>query len=136
MSTPVPVAVASGHPATTAAAIEVLAAGGNAFDACVAAGFAASVAEPTLTSLGGGGFLLARTAAGEEVLFDFFVDTPGRGRGPAAPPRDLDFDEVVVRFCGADQALPRRARRRSPSPAAWPAGCTPTAGSGGSRSTW
>ncbi len=35
--------------------------------------------EPTLTGLGGGGFLLARTAAGESQLFDFFVDTPGRG---------------------------------------------------------
>lgn len=98
-------AVASGHPATTAAAVEVLAAGGNAVDACVAAGFAASVAEPTLTSLGGGGFLLARTAAGEEVLFDFFVDTPGRGLDPLPPAAVLDFDEVVVRFSGADQSF-------------------------------
>lgn len=96
-------AVASGHPDTTAAAVEVLAAGGNAFDACVAGGFASAVAEPTLTSLAGGGFLLARTAAGDEVLFDFFVDTPGRD----APPRSaaLDFAEVVVRFSGAEQAF-------------------------------
>ncbi len=100
-------AVASGHPATTAAAAEVLRAGGNAVDACVAAGFAASVAEPTLTSLGGGGFLLARTAAGEEVVFDFFVDTPGRGLAPTrgALPGGLDFDEVVVSFSGADQGF-------------------------------
>lgn len=105
MSTGAPVAVASGHPATTAAAIDVLAAGGNAFDACVAAGFAASVAEPTLTSLGGGGFLLARTARGEEVLFDFFVDTPGRDADPTIASADLDFEEVVVRFSGADQAF-------------------------------
>ena len=96
-----PAAVAAGHPATTSAAVEVLSAGGNAVDACVAAGFAASVAEPTLTSLGGGGFLLARTAGGEEVLFDFFVDTPGRGL--ARQPATLDFEEVVVRFSGADQ---------------------------------
>lgn len=95
------VAVASGHPATTAAAVGVLAAGGNAIDACVAGGFAAAVAEPTLTSLGGGGFLLARTTEGEEVLFDFFVDTPGKD---APPPRvALDFEQVVVRFSGADQ---------------------------------
>ena len=100
-----PATVASGHPATTAAAVEVLGAGGNAIDACVAAGFAAAVAEPTLTSLGGGGFLLARTAAGEEVLFDFFVDTPGRDR-PAPPPEaTLDFEEVVVRFSSADQSF-------------------------------
>ena len=98
-----PVAVASGHPATTAAAMEVLEAGGNAVDACVAAGFAAAVAEPTLTSLAGGGFLLARTGAGEEVLFDFFVDTPGVGRPAGGAP--LDFDEVVVQFSGAQQAF-------------------------------
>jgi gamma-glutamyltranspeptidase/glutathione hydrolase len=97
-----PVAVASGHPATTAAAVEVLGAGGNAIDACVAGGFAAAVAEPTLTSLAGGGFLLARTAQDEEVLFDFFVDTPGLGSPGPAP---LDFDEVVVRFSGADQSF-------------------------------
>jgi gamma-glutamyltranspeptidase/glutathione hydrolase len=35
------------------------------------------------------------------VLFDFFVDTPGRGRIPV--PHALDFDEVVVRFSGAEQ---------------------------------
>jgi len=99
--------VASGHPATTHAAVEVLTAGGNAIDACVAAGFAASVAEPTLTSLGGGGFLLARTVDGEEVVFDFFVDTPGRRAGEAdvAPGPDLDFEEVVVSFTGADQGF-------------------------------
>ena len=96
-------AIASGHRATTAAAEEVLRSGGNAIDACVAAGFAASVSEPTLTSLGGGGFLLARTAAGEEVVFDFFVDTPGLGM--ASLPHDLDFEEVVVSFSGADQGF-------------------------------
>jgi gamma-glutamyltranspeptidase/glutathione hydrolase len=101
-----PWAVASGHDATTAAAAAVLEAGGNAVDACVAAGFAAAVAEPTLTSLGGGGFLLARTVDGEEVVFDFFVDTPGRTPdGTLATPDDLDFDEVVVRFTGADQGF-------------------------------
>jgi gamma-glutamyltranspeptidase/glutathione hydrolase len=99
-------AVASGHDATTAAAAEVLEAGGNAIDACVAAGFAAAVAEPTLTSLGGGGFLLARTRDGEEVVFDFFVDTPGRTPdGSSSPPAHLDFEEVVVSFTGADQGF-------------------------------
>jgi gamma-glutamyltranspeptidase / glutathione hydrolase len=95
-------AVAAGHPVTVAAAVEVLRAGGNAFDAAVAAGFAASVAEPVLSSLGGGGFLLARTAAGDQVLFDFFVDTPGRGVPADVLPRTVP---VTLAFGGTDQVF-------------------------------
>lgn len=93
--------VACGHPSTCAAAADVLRRGGNAFDAVVAAGFASSVVEPGLTSLGGGGFLLAVTSAGERVLFDFFVDTPGRGLSET----DLEphFQPVTVHFPGSDQ---------------------------------
>ena len=77
-------AVAAGNPGTADAAAEVLAAGGNAFDAAVAAGFAAAVCEPGLTSLGGGGFLLACPAGADEVVFDFFVDTrAAAGRAPS-----------------------------------------------------
>jgi gamma-glutamyltranspeptidase/glutathione hydrolase len=72
-------AVASGHPLTSTAAARVLGQGGNAFDACVAAALTASVAEPCLTSLGGGGFMLACPAGGQPVLYDFFVDSPGKG---------------------------------------------------------
>ena len=93
--------VASGHPQVTETACAILRAGGNAFDAVVAAGFAAAVAEPALTSLGGGGFLLARTAQGQAVLFDFFVDTPGRGLPDAQ--RDPHFLPVTVRFPGCEQ---------------------------------
>lgn len=92
--------VASGHPETTAAAVEVLRAGGNAFDAVLAAGFAATVAEPCLTSLGGGGFLLARTAAGGDVLFDFFVASPA-GVAPGSGdmvPMPIRFDRAVQVF--------------------------------------
>lgn len=95
-------AVAAGHPATVDAAAEVLQTGGNAFDAAVAAGFAAAVAEPVLSSLGGGGFLLARTGAGDEVLFDFFVDTPGRGVPADVQPRMVP---VTLRFGAADQVF-------------------------------
>ncbi len=95
--------VASGHPATTGAALAVLEAGGNAFDAAVAAGFAAAVAEPSLTSLGGGGFLMARSADGRAVLFDFFVDNPGRG----LPSRELEphFVPITIRFPGSEQVF-------------------------------
>ncbi|MFA9431623.1 gamma-glutamyltransferase [Egicoccus sp. AB-alg2] len=80
----------------------MLAAGGNAFDAAVAAGFAAAVVEPCLSSLGGGGFLLAHTDAGHQVLFDFFVDTPGRGVPDEVEPR---LDAVTLRFGAADQVF-------------------------------
>jgi gamma-glutamyltranspeptidase/glutathione hydrolase len=96
-------AVATGHPRTSDAAVAMLREGGNAFDAIVAAGFAAAVAEPGFTSLGGGGFLLARTEESEEVLFDFFVDTPGRG----ASGRDLDphFLPVTIQFPASEQVF-------------------------------
>lgn len=69
-------AVAAGHEQTAAAAVLILEAGGNAFDAALAGLYAACVAEPVLSSLGGGGFLLAHTASGENRLFDFFTQTP------------------------------------------------------------
>ncbi len=96
-------AVAAGNAHTAAAAAEVLRAGGNAVDGAVAAGFAASVAEPGLASLGGGGFLLSAPPAGPERLLDFFVDAPGRGRPAAASPPPLL--PITVRFAGADQVF-------------------------------
>ena len=93
--------VATGHPLVSGAAVEILQKGGNAFDAAVGAGFAGAVAEQTLTSLGGGGFLLARTRHGEEVLFDFFTDTPGRGRESNG--LEPHFFPVTVHFPGSDQ---------------------------------
>jgi gamma-glutamyltranspeptidase / glutathione hydrolase len=95
--------VAAGHQATVDASLEVLEDGGNAYDAAVAAGFAAAVAEPCLSSLGGGGFLLARPATGVPVLFDFFVDTPGRGRPADAPPPPLT--PATLRFGNAEQVF-------------------------------
>lgn len=96
-----PGGAASGHPQVTEAARTILRAGGNAFDAVVAAGFASAVAEPALTSLGGGGFLLARTAWGQAILFDFFVDTPGLGLQPHA--LEPHFLPVTVHFPGSEQ---------------------------------
>ncbi len=95
-------AVAAGNADTARAAATVLRAGGNAVDAVVAAGFAASVAEPGLSSLGGGGFLLWAPAGGPERVLDFFTDAPGRGRPPGfrAPPLP-----ITVGFSGVDQVF-------------------------------
>jgi gamma-glutamyltranspeptidase / glutathione hydrolase len=95
-------AVAAGHPATVRAAWDVLTAGGNAFDAAVAAGFTAAVAEPMLSGLAGGGFLLAAPVGADPVLYDFFVDVPGLG---GAGQDGASADPVTVRFAGADQVF-------------------------------
>ncbi len=94
--------VASGHPLVSKAAGDILAAGGNAFDAVVAAGFTSAVTEPALTSLGGGGFLIGHSQkTGQDLFFDFFVDTPGRGL--ENDNFDHDFFPITVDFSGSSQ---------------------------------
>ncbi|MFB1493342.1 gamma-glutamyltransferase, partial [Thiocapsa sp. C3-3m] len=91
--------VAAGHLRTAEAAAEALRAGGNAFDAALAAMCAACIAEPVLASLGGGGFLLARPAGAAPELFDFFVQTPQQHR----PEQELDFYPILADFGDATQ---------------------------------
>jgi len=96
--------VASGHKQVSEAAAAILREGGNAFDAVVAAGFASTVVEPGLTSLGGGGLLLGHSAKhGQNLFFDFFVDTPGQGlEEPVSEPH---FFPITVEFSGAPQVF-------------------------------
>ncbi|MBV8887638.1 MAG: gamma-glutamyltransferase [Chroococcidiopsidaceae cyanobacterium CP_BM_RX_35] len=68
--------IAAGNRRTTEAGIEIFRLGGNAFDAAVAAVLASFVAESTLSSAAGGGFLLAHTKDNQNILFDFFSQTP------------------------------------------------------------
>ena len=69
-------AIAAGHPETAKAARTILEEGGNAFDAVLGAMAATCVTEPVLSSLGGGGFLMARPVDREPMLYDFFAQTP------------------------------------------------------------
>ena len=77
-------AIASAHTLATAAGFEVLAEGGNAFDAAVAVASTLAVVEPQSSGIGGGGFfLLRRVSDGKEVMID------ARETAPAAvDPRD------------------------------------------------
>jgi gamma-glutamyltranspeptidase / glutathione hydrolase len=94
--------VASGHELVSEAGATILREGGNAFDAAVAAGFASTVVEQTLTSLGGGGLLLGHSAAkGQNLFFDFFVDTPGRDLHSDTSHKH--FFPVTIQFLGAPQ---------------------------------
>ncbi|MFQ5643290.1 MAG: gamma-glutamyltransferase, partial [Thiogranum sp.] len=87
-------AVAAGHAATAEAAAFALREGGNAFDAAIAAHWTACVAEPVLTSLGGGGFLLAQRDNGRACIYDFFAQTPGHKQ----PDTEIDFHPIHADF--------------------------------------
>ena len=87
--------VAAGHPATTAAGIEVLAAGGSAADAAVAACLASCVAETVMTGLLGGGHAIYFDAASRQARnLDCFVAVPGLG----AELREPELIELKVPF--------------------------------------
>jgi gamma-glutamyltranspeptidase/glutathione hydrolase len=90
-------AIAAGHPLTAEAGARVLEEGGNAVDACIAAGFASWVAESPLTGPGAGGFMLVHLAGEHGArLLDFFVTLPGKGLPPRSTASmeavDIDYD--------------------------------------------
>jgi gamma-glutamyltranspeptidase/glutathione hydrolase len=92
-------AVAAGHPLTARAGAQVLEAGGNAVDACIAAAFASWVAESPLTSPGAGGFMLIHRARDRSTrVLDFFAAVPGLGRPGGAGDA---MDEIEVAFTGS-----------------------------------
>ena len=81
-------AIASAYPLATEAGQEILAAGGNAFDAAVAVSAALAVVEPSSSGLGGGGFyLLHRQSDGLETMVD------AREKAPGAATRDMYLDK-------------------------------------------
>ncbi|MEM1411465.1 MAG: gamma-glutamyltransferase [Pseudomonadota bacterium] len=81
-------AIASAHYLATEAGHEVIAKGGNAFDAAIAVSATIAVVEQTSAGIGGGGFyLLHRAEDGFEVMVD------GREMAPAAAHRDMYLDD-------------------------------------------
>ena len=82
-------AIASAHPAATAAGREILQAGGNAFDAAVAIAAVLAVVEPYGSGIGGGGFfLIHRAADGKQLMLD------AREKAPGAATRDMYLDRT------------------------------------------
>ena len=81
-------AIATAHPLATEAGHEVLAQGGNAFDAAIAVTATLAVVEPYSSGIGGGGFwLLHRASDGKQVMLDGRETAPGRAH------RDMYLDE-------------------------------------------
>lgn len=84
--------VASAHPLATKAGRDILAAGGNAFDAAIAVAATLNVVEPMMSGLGGYGTILTYAAQSEEIRF-----LNASGRFPAATNTDL-MREPTVNF--------------------------------------
>jgi gamma-glutamyltranspeptidase/glutathione hydrolase len=89
--------VATDHALSAKAGAEILARGGNAVDAAVAAALSAGVVQPAGSGLGGGGFAVVVQADGTRASLDF------REVAPAGASRDMFLDASG----GADSALSR-----------------------------
>lgn len=72
--------VVTNHPLASAAAVEMLAAGGNAIDAAIAALFTLTVVEPMMVGIYGGGTALIRLAEGRELTIDGLATAPAEAR--------------------------------------------------------
>ena len=80
--------VVSAHPLASAAGIEVIKQGGNAIDAAVAVGFALAVVLPDAGNIGGGGFIVHRSAAGQVQAIDY------REMAPQGASHDMYLDSA------------------------------------------
>ncbi|HEX9792966.1 MAG TPA: gamma-glutamyltransferase [Planctomycetota bacterium] len=91
-------AAATSEPHATRAAAEILAAGGNAVDVAVAAGFALAVTYPTAGNLGGGGFLLYREPGGRAWFLDFREVAPAAAHPMLYRDADGGVDTRAAQF--------------------------------------
>ena len=101
MSAPENGVVAAGHPLTAEAGARVLREGGNAVDAALGAMLTSFVAEPLLTGLGAGGYMMVAGASQTPVLLDFFVEAPPRADDGSA----AELEAIDVSFGDATQVF-------------------------------
>ena len=80
--------VVTAQPLATQVGLDILKQGGNAIDAAVAVGFALEVVLPDAGNIGGGGFIVHRSAAGEVHALDY------REMAPSGASRDMYVDSA------------------------------------------
>ena len=80
--------VVTTHPAASKIGLDLLKKGGNAIDAAVAVNFALAVCHPAAGNIGGGGFLVYRTAKGKAYTLDY------REMAPLSSSRDMYLDST------------------------------------------
>ena len=80
--------VVTAHPEASKVGIDILKKGGNAVDAAVAVQFALAVVYPNAGNIGGGGFMVYRSAKGEVNALDF------REKAAASASRDMYLDSA------------------------------------------
>ncbi len=87
--------VVTNHPLASAAGAEMLAAGGNAFDAGIASLFALSVCEPMMVGLLGGGMAHLRLADGTHTVIDGLSAAPAAARADMYRPLSQDWPAAM-----------------------------------------
>ncbi len=94
----------------TQAAIRTLRRGGNAVDAAVAAAAVLGVTEPYSCGIGGGGFMVIRTADGKVTTLDSREESPAAMKPNSffvdGVPPDVDDDFDSVRYSGLSAGVP------------------------------
>lgn len=89
--------VVTANPLATEIGVRILEQGGNAFDAAIAVKYALAVTYPIAGNIGGGGFMVYRTADGEVGALDF------RETAPLNASRDMYLDETGDIIPGASR---------------------------------
>ena len=96
--------VVTNHPLAAAAGAEMLAAGGNAIDAAIAAFFTLSVVEPMMVGILGGGMAHIRLADGSHTVIDGQSTAP-LATGPTTYTPDPDAAPGTMDAIGRSNAL-------------------------------
>ncbi|HEX2085835.1 MAG TPA: gamma-glutamyltransferase [Solirubrobacteraceae bacterium] len=99
-------AAATVDAAATQAAIETLRAGGNAVDAAVAAAGVLGVTEPFSAGIGGGGFMLIRTAKGRMTTIDHRELSPQSMRPDSFMEGGAPLPFPAARYSGLSAGVP------------------------------